>query len=156
MVFILTLLTTISSGRCRTHSPEYRSHQNGISKISIAARDAIKLRETGHINGPIEGHSEIFSHLDCIPDNLDHFVAEPTPNGIFCAHISPRDVWLRRSRCWRGADSELKTKHGVHYRTGSISQPGHSGMIGNCKTDELVRKGTVTQTLARWERAGFI
>lgn len=33
--------------------------------------------------------------------------------------------------------------------------PGHCGLFGNCKVNELLRKGSLTQNLSRWDRVGF-
>lgn len=74
---------------------------NAIVRIAFVSI-GIRLRETGHIKGPREGHSQIVSHWGCIPDNMKHYAAEPTPSGIFSAQIPSRNLRVTQSTWSRG------------------------------------------------------
>lgn len=58
--------------------------------------------DKGPREAPRESHSEILTHFHYIADNLEHCFAEPTPSGLFSAHITSRDMWLGLKLWTRG------------------------------------------------------
>lgn len=44
----------------------------------IAAKVFLSLRDAGYMKGYKQGHAEILFSLNCIPENLDHCLAETT------------------------------------------------------------------------------
>lgn len=86
---------------------------------------AFRLRETGYVKGSGEGHSEILTQFDCIPDKFEHCVAQPSLSGIFPAHIPSRKMWVGRRHCSRGAvnffTDELKLKRKWSLMSGALN-----------------------------------
>ncbi|XP_054085715.1 uncharacterized protein LOC128921627 isoform X1 [Zeugodacus cucurbitae] len=100
-----------------------------IAGRCTAAKVAVRLRDAGYMSGTKQGHSEILRRFDCIPDNLDHCTAEPSPRGFFSTHVPTRDMWVGRSQ-WRksavsfftdGSKLKGKVREGVFCRKLSIN-----------------------------------
>lgn len=54
-----------------------------IADRFIAAKCVRRLRKAGYIKGSEQEYAEIFSYLNCIPENWDHCIVEATSGGFF-------------------------------------------------------------------------
>lgn len=70
-----------------------------VAPVDIAGRLLLDSNELGR-RGSKKSHFEIFLYVDCIPDNLDHHIVEPSFSCFFFAHILGRNMWTI-GRCWR-------------------------------------------------------
>lgn len=62
----------------------------------MAAKVAIRLRESGFLNEHMSENSEILTRFDFVPDLLDRRVAKRNSGGFFTAHIPARKLWVCR------------------------------------------------------------
>lgn len=74
------------------------------------------------MRGLWQGHTEILHCFVCIPLNLYHYIAKPSPSGSFSDHPPAKDLWAGRSHWRRGAVSFFTNESKLSEMVGALHQ----------------------------------